>query len=127
MNLESPRYDWLRRAARTFLQAFVGMVALIGFPIAQNIINAATNGEPVSIDVDAWKRVLIAALLAGAVALVSALQNALEDKAGVPAVLKGAPSAGQNPVPEPPRSRMDREIEALKNAPPETWASPPRR
>ena len=101
MALESPRYDWLRRALRTFLQAFVGMVALIGFPIAQNIINAATNGEPVQIDVDAWKRVLIAALFAGAVALISALQNALEDKAGVPAVLKGVATSGQNPVPDP--------------------------
>ena len=101
MALESSRYDWLRRAARTFLQAFVGMVALIGFPIAQNIINAATNGDPIQFDVDAWKRVLIAALFAGGVALISLVQNLLEDKAGVPAPLKGTATSGKNPVPDP--------------------------
>jgi hypothetical protein len=99
--MDSPRFDWLRRAARSFLQGFIGMIVLLGFPIAQSVINAATNGQPIDLDFNAWKTVLIAGLFAGGMALVSLVQNFLEDKAGMPAVLKGQATSGQNPVPDP--------------------------
>lgn len=100
--MNSVQWDWLRRAIRSFVQGFLGMLILVGFPVAQNIINAVTNGEPFSIDLEAWKRILIAALFAGGMALVSLLMNLLEDKTTMPAMLKDKPSTGQNPAPDAP-------------------------
>lgn len=115
--MESPRYDWLRRAARTFLQGFIGMIVLLGFPIAQSVINAATSGQPIDLDFNAWKTVLIASTFAGGMALVTLVHNLLEDKTGMPAILKGTASSGQNPVPDP-----EPEYDPLK---PDTWPATP--
>lgn len=99
--IDSPRYDWLRRAARTFLQAFVGTLSVMAIPALNDIIRAISSAEPYTFDVDLWQGVIIAACLSGVIALISALQNGLEDKAGMPALGKGVASSGQNPVPQP--------------------------
>jgi hypothetical protein len=49
--------------------------------------------------VNVWKRVLVACAISGVIALVSYVQNALEDKTMMPAVLKAPASQGQNPAP----------------------------
>lgn len=66
--------DALSRALRTFFQAFLGVLltAWIGLSLAP--------GELPTWDVA--QRVLIAATVAGAIALVSWLQNFLEDASG---------------------------------------------
>lgn len=74
--------DWLRRALRTALQAFIGTL------LAQWAALALAPG-----DVPAWpilQRVLIAAGVAFLVAFVTALQNVLEDTSGV-AIMKAKP------------------------------------
>ncbi len=66
--------DALRRASRTFLQAFLGtLIASGGFSAAQS--------EGV-VDWSALTKVGISATVAGIIALVSWAQNALEDKTG---------------------------------------------
>jgi len=94
--MESPRYDWLRRAARSFLQGAVGVFIFLALPVLQNMA-----GGNVEIDWAFWRMVGIASVAGGVIALVTAIQNLLEDKAGMPAVLKGKPSSGANPVPDP--------------------------
>lgn len=99
-SIESTNYDWLRRAVRSFLQGFIAVLVLVGFPIAQDIINGVAGGGTVELDVNLWRSILIAAVFGGGMALVSALQNLLEDKTSTPAILKDKPSAGRNPVPD---------------------------
>ena len=98
--IESTRYDWLRRAVRSFIQGFIGVLVLVGFPIAQDIINGVAGGGTVDIDVNVWKSILIAAVFGGGMALVSAVQNLTEDRTSIPAILKDKPSTGKNPVPD---------------------------
>lgn len=62
--------DALRRAARTFLQSFLG-VFLLSFPVG-----SALPSE------DMFQRVVIAAAFAGFIAVLSWLQNALEETTG---------------------------------------------
>lgn len=74
--------DWLRRALRTALQAFIGTL------LAQWAALAVAPG-----DVPAWsilQRVAIAAAVAALIAFLTALQNVLEDTSGV-ALLKAKP------------------------------------
>lgn len=85
--------DALRRAIRTFVQTFLGSIATSGVLSA-----AATEGV---VDWSVLKKVLMAAVASGAVALVSFVQNALEDKGTIPALLKAPASDGVDPVPEP--------------------------
>lgn len=115
MTIESPRYDWLRRAARTFLQAFVGTLSVMAIPALNDIVRAIGSAEPYELDFAFWQSVIIAASLAGVVSLISAAQNALEDKGGMPAVLKGQATSGQNPVPDGPA------VNDLMNVPREQW------
>lgn len=98
--MEQRHWDWLRRGVRTFFQAFVAMIVMFGFPIAQSIIDVATKGGELQFDWDIWKRLFIAASLSGGIALVTMIQNALEDNTNMPAVLKDRPSAGNNPTPD---------------------------
>lgn len=70
----------LRRAIRTFFQAFLGAL------ISSGVLSAAsTNGV---VDWSGLEKAGVAALSAGIVALVSFIQNALEDTGTVPAILK---------------------------------------
>jgi hypothetical protein len=90
--------DALRRAIRTFAQAFVGVLLLQAAAIAVSV----NQGTWVP-DVDWLKRVVLSAAAAGVIAVLSWLQNYLEDSgvAGktIPAVLKAPASSGENPAP----------------------------
>jgi hypothetical protein len=85
--------DWLRRAIRTFAQAFLGVM------ITQWGTLALKPGEIP--DESVLRSLVIAGIVAGIVAVVTATHNALEDHAGLPALLKSPPSPGQQPVPSP--------------------------
>ena len=91
--------DALRRGIRTFLQAFVGTLALLAIPAMTDIIRSISNAEPYTFDVNFWQGVVVAAVLSGIIALIAWAQNALEDRGTVPAPLKAPASEGQNPVP----------------------------
>lgn len=94
--MESPRYDWLRRAIRTFAQGAIGIFIFLGLPILTNIAGGDTT-----IDLNAWKSIGVASAAGGIIALVTALHNLLEEKTPLPALLKGKASGGSNPVPDP--------------------------
>lgn len=83
--------DSIRRAIRTFIQAFAGVVVLQGVALAAD----ANDGN---LDTSLWKRVAVTAVVAGFIALFTFIQNWAEDNTALPAVLKATPSAGQNPV-----------------------------
>jgi hypothetical protein len=87
--------DAIRRGIRTFVQAFIGVI------LAQSgaILLAAQKGEYV-LDIEWWKRIAVSGAAAGVIALFSYIQNALEDRGTVPALLKAPPSPGANPVPD---------------------------
>lgn len=74
--------DALKRALRTFAQGFLGVLALLAVPILTDLIEAAAGGGTVTVDVDLWRTVLIAAIAGGLIALISWTQNALEHKTG---------------------------------------------
>ena len=92
--------DAIRRAIRTFLQAFVGTLAALAIPALTDLVRSIGNAEPYEIDFAFWQGVGIAATLAGIIALISWAQNQLEDHTSTPAILKAPPSTGQNPVPD---------------------------
>lgn len=83
--------DSVRRAIRTFIQAFIGVLLVQVATLTADL----DDGE---IDWNLWKRVALTAVAAGFVAFVTWLQNFLEDNTSMPAVLKATPSSGQNPV-----------------------------
>lgn len=83
--------DAVRRAVRTFLQGFVGVLALIAIPALNDLVTAVGNGGDVELDVNLWQGIVIAAIAGGVIALVSWAQNELENKTSVPAVLKEKP------------------------------------
>lgn len=83
--------DSVRRALRTFVQAFIGVL----FVQVAALVADLDDGE---IDWNLWKRVALSALAAGFVALVTFIHNWLEDNTGLPAVGKATASSGQNPV-----------------------------
>jgi TRAP-type C4-dicarboxylate transport system permease small subunit len=77
--------DWLKRAARTFVQAFVGMLALLLIPWLTSLMTAAgkADGGLVEIDVGLLGNIFIAACAAGVIALITFIQNFFEQKTGV--------------------------------------------
>lgn len=77
--------DTMKRAARTFLQAFVGVMVVMLIPWLLGLVEAAgeSDGRIVAIDVNFFGNVLIAGIAAGVVALVSFLHNVLEDNTPV--------------------------------------------
>ena len=72
--------DAIRRAIRTFFQTFVGVL------ISSGILSAAAEAGVV--DWSALKKIVISAGAAAVVAVVTYIQNALEDSGTVPALLK---------------------------------------
>lgn len=74
--------DALKRAARTFLQAFVGTLALLAVPQMTSIVRSISDSQPYQFDFALWQGVVIAASLSGLISLISFAQNALEDKSG---------------------------------------------
>lgn len=89
--------DAVRRALRTFCQAFLGVV------IAQSgaILIDAQKGEYV-LDIEWIKRIGVSAIAAGVIALVSFAQNWLEDNSSFPSVGKATASSGARPITHDP-------------------------
>lgn len=85
MNLPEP----VQRAVRTFLQTFIGTIMVSGV-----LSGFATQGV---VDISSLKKLLISALVAGGAALIAYLQNYLEGKDAIPALLK-TPAASPEPV-----------------------------
>lgn len=69
----------IKRALRTFFQAFIGVL------LSSGILSAL--GENAVVDWPALKKVGLSALGAGIVAFVTWLQNFLEDKEVIPTVI----------------------------------------
>lgn len=74
--------DSLKRAGRTFVQAFVATLAMLAVPALTGIIQSISNSEPYELDFRFWQGVVVAACLSGVISLVSYVQNAIEDKTG---------------------------------------------
>lgn len=76
--------DPIKRGLRTFLQAFVATFAMLAVPYLQAVIRTAgeANGALVAIDVNLLGNAAIAGVVAGSIALLSFVQNLLEDKSG---------------------------------------------
>lgn len=74
--------DSTKRAVRTFAQGFVATLALLAVPVLNNLVQAVAGGGEVTVDVNAWQSIGIAAVAGGTVAVISWAQNALEDKTG---------------------------------------------
>lgn len=90
--------DAVRRGIRTFVQAFLGVILAQAGAIALD----AQQGAYV-LDIEWMKRILISAIVAGVIAVLTWLQNFLEDNVeAFPAVLKATPSAGANPITRDP-------------------------
>lgn len=88
--MAQPLRDALYRAVRTFLQAWIGSFLLLvaGAPLAPGTIP----------DLDWVRRVALASAWAALIALLSWVQNLLENNTSMPALLKPSPPA-HNPVP----------------------------
>jgi predicted phage tail protein len=74
--------DALRRAARTFFQGVIGVLMLLAIPVLNQLIQSVAGGGEVTIDLDLWRSIGIAAIAGGVIALIAFLQNALEDRTG---------------------------------------------
>jgi predicted phage tail protein len=74
--------DALRRAARTFFQGVIGVLVLLAIPVLNQLIQSVAGGGEVTIDLDLWRSIGIAAIAGGVIALIAFLQNALEDRTG---------------------------------------------
>lgn len=87
--------DAIRRAIRTFVQVFIGTV------LASGVFSAfATEGV---VDWSALKKVGVSAICSAFVALLTYVQNALEDSGAIPSVLKAQASSGADPVTHDPQ------------------------
>lgn len=89
--------DAARRALRTFVQAFLGSIITSGI--------LSTTQEAGVVDWSALKKVAVSAAAAAVIALITFVQNFLEDTTTAPAFLKAPPSSGENPVPDPGQPR----------------------
>lgn len=70
------------RAGRTFVQAFAATFCVLTIPALTNLMKDIANGTDATFDVGFWRGTLCAACLAGVIALLSLLQNGLEDITG---------------------------------------------
>lgn len=84
--------DPIRRAIRGWFQTFLGSIITSG-------VLSTFEAEGV-VDWAVLKKALISAAVAGVVAVVTLIQNVLEDHTTMPALLKAPPSPGVNPVPD---------------------------
>ncbi len=79
--------DDLYRAIRTFFQAFISTLALLAIPMLGNIQAAAAGNGEVIYDLNAAGNILVAAVAAGFIALITYAWNLTETITGV-SVLK---------------------------------------
>lgn len=82
--------DYVRRAIRTFLQAFLGVF------LSSYI--TMTGSSVAILDLEILGRLLVSATIAGIIAMLTFAQNLLEDTTNMPSILKNSPSRGKNPV-----------------------------
>jgi len=80
--MSSKYRDAVIRAARTFGQGFLGVLILTAVPILRDMVSAVVGGGEITIDLNAWQNIALAALAGGLIALISFVQNAVEDKTG---------------------------------------------
>jgi hypothetical protein len=78
----------MKRAARTFLQGFVGVLVLVAVPALNGLVSAVAGGGEATVDVDVWRGIGIAALAGGLIATISWAQNALEDAGAMRPMLR---------------------------------------
>lgn len=98
--------DFLRRAIRTFIDAFVGVLAIALVPALNDLVQNAVSGDgsTIELDLNLYRNILLAACVAGVISLITLVKNWAEDNTSFPSVLKANPSAGQNPVTvDPPK------------------------
>jgi hypothetical protein len=62
-------------AAKTFLQAFLAILALLAVPVLTSWAGTIQDGGSIEVDLRFWTQVLVAALGAGIAALISAAWN----------------------------------------------------
>lgn len=74
--------DALKRALRTFIQGFVGVLAIVAVPALKDLISSVASGGDVDIDVNLWQGIAVAAVAGGVIALIAWAQNAVEDSTG---------------------------------------------
>jgi hypothetical protein len=55
---------------------------LLAIPVLNQLIQSVAGGGEVTIDLDLWRSIGIAAVAGGVIALIAFLQNALEDRTG---------------------------------------------
>jgi len=87
--------DPIRRAVRTFFQAFLGSLLTSGVLSAMS-----TDGV---VDWNLLEKAGVSALAAGVIALFTFVMNALEDSGTIPSVLKATASSGAKPVTKDPK------------------------
>lgn len=90
--------DAIRRALRTFFQAFIGVILAQSAPIALS----ASKGEYI-LDIDWLMRISVSGVAAAVIAVLTFAQNWLEDNTKFPSMLKAQASSGQNPVTHDPK------------------------
>jgi uncharacterized membrane protein YdbT with pleckstrin-like domain len=90
--------DALRRAIRTFLQAFIGTLMLIAVPALNDIVRAIINAEPYKIDFAFWQGVGLAATLSGFVAFITFVWNELEQSTGKDVLKNESPQHPAGPT-----------------------------
>lgn len=64
-----------KAAAKTFLQAFLAVLALLAVPVLTSWAGTIRDGGTVAIDLHWWSQVLIAAVGGGIAALISLAWN----------------------------------------------------
>lgn len=75
-------HDVLIRAGRTFVQGFIGILALIAVPVLNDLVQTVAAGGVVEIDVNVWQSIGIAGIAGGVVALIALGQNWIEETRG---------------------------------------------
>lgn len=80
-----------RRAVRTFIQGFIGVLSLVAIPQLTNIVNDVVDGRAISVNLDLWQSIVFAAIAGGVIALISWAQNELEDTTGKAVLKEPAP------------------------------------
>jgi len=85
--------DSVRRAIRTFVQGFTGVLVLQAAAIAVDV--GKGTWDP---DIHWLQRVALSALAAGVISLLTFIHNWAEDAGMVPSILKATASSGADPV-----------------------------
>lgn len=76
-----------KAALKTFLQAFIGVLVLLAVPTLGNWVTSVQSGGEVSVDLEWWTKVFIAAVGAGIAALISFIWNSLNKTTETPVVV----------------------------------------